>query len=169
VAVKNSVKECPLVFFLYICNHREYYETPCILYLRTIHVHLKCLSLLCTFCLCDKYIKCKTNPRRHRIQCLLQIKHDTLTLLIIFNVLPCLPSHLLATCEGTTVLYTIWRRTQIGVKSRPSFLLVICRCSFSVSRLGRFIPDTHWIVGFVGFISYLNGLEKRENSCPCWE
>jgi hypothetical protein len=47
-----------------------------------------------------------TNQRRYTIRCLLYIKHDTHKLLTVFNVMPYLISLLLATCDGTTVLYT---------------------------------------------------------------
>jgi hypothetical protein len=37
VAVNNSIKVGPLVFFLNVCNHGEHYETPCISLLWNVH------------------------------------------------------------------------------------------------------------------------------------
>jgi len=90
-------------------------------HLRTLHVHPNCLSLLCTVYQCVKKDRCMINPRRYRIRCLLYIKRDTHKLLTIFNVLRNLISVLLAACESTTVLYTTWRRSQVGVTSRCPF------------------------------------------------
>jgi len=62
-----------------------------------------------------------TNQRRYTIRCLLYITHDTHKLLTLFNVLPNLMSLLLAARESTTVRYTTWRHTRVGVISRCPF------------------------------------------------
>jgi hypothetical protein len=49
------------------------------------------------------------NQRRYTIRCLLYIKYDTHKWLTKFSELQNLISLILATCEGTTVLYTVWR------------------------------------------------------------
>jgi hypothetical protein len=63
----------------------------------------------------------KQTQESYTIRCLLSTNHNTHKLLTTFNVLPYLISLSLATCEGTTVLYTNWRWTSFSVISRCVF------------------------------------------------